>query len=80
MDQMLGSVSAQVSESAAPATATMTVDYKAPIATPGIVLCRGWPIEVSGRKIWVKAVIEDGTGRVLAAGKALFIKDRESKA
>ena len=58
----------------------MTVDYKAPIDTPGVVLCRGWAVEVSGRKVWAKAVIEDGAGKVLAAGKALFISARESKA
>ena len=80
LDQLLGSTAGLVSKSVAPATATMTVDYKAPIDTPGVILCRGWAVEVSGRKIWVKAVVEDGTGKVLAAGKALFISARESKA
>ncbi len=77
---MLGMTAALVSGSTAPATATMTVDYKAPIDTPGVVLCRGWAEEVSGRKIWVKAVVEDGEGRVLVTGKALFIASRDSKA
>ncbi len=80
LDQMLGSVAGQASGSEAPATATMTVDYKGPVVTPGVILCRGWPIEVSGRKIWVKAVMEDGTGKVLASGKALFVSARQSKA
>ncbi len=78
LDQMTGTVAAQVSGSSAPATATMTVDYKAPIDTPGVVLCRGWAVEVEGRKTWVKARIEDGVGRVLAAGKALFISPKNS--
>lgn len=77
LDQMTGSVAAQVSGSTAPATATMTVDYKAPIDTPGVVLCRGWAVEREGRKTWVKASIEDGSGRVLAAGKALFVSPRQ---
>lgn len=62
-----------------PATATLTTDYKAPISTPCIILARGWIIEVNGRKIWVRSVIEDGDGKVLAAGKALFIAARTPK-
>ena len=76
LDQMTGAVAGMVSGSFAPATATMTVDYKAPIATPGVVLCRSWPVERQGRKTWVKACLEDGNGKVLASGKALFIDPR----
>ena len=79
IDQMTGMTASHVSGSFAPATATMTVDYKAPIDTPGIILCRGWPVEKTGRKNWVKAVLEDGTGSVLASGKALFISPRPDK-
>ncbi|KAK4547540.1 hypothetical protein LTR36_000497 [Oleoguttula mirabilis] len=61
-----------------PATATMTVDYKAPISTPGVILARAWATEHTGRKIWCRAVIEDGEGKVLASGKALFICPRPS--
>ena len=63
----------------APATATLTTDYKAPVSTPCVILCRGWVIEHSGRKVWVKAVIEDESGKVLAAGKALFIASKKPK-
>ena len=62
-----------------PATATLTTDYKAPVSTPCVILARGWVIELSGRKIWVRAVLEDGDGKVLAAGKALFIAARPQK-
>ena len=80
LDHMLGSMASRSSDSTAPATATMTIDYKAPIDTPGVILCRGWAVEINGRKIWVKGVVEDGTGKPLAAGKALFISPRASKA
>ena len=70
---------ALTSKATAPATATMTVDYKAEISTPGVVLCRGWAESVEGRKIWVKGVVEDGEGRVLAVGRALFVAAREDK-
>ena len=61
-----------------PATATLSVDYKAPIATPGVVLARAWPTEVVGRKMWITAVIEDGEGKELASGKALYVFPRGS--
>lgn len=61
-----------------PATATLTTDYKAPIPTPSVLFTRGWVIEHSGRKVWVRAVIQDGDGKILAAGKALFIATKKS--
>ncbi len=62
-----------------PATATMTIDYKAPVSTPCVVLARGWLVEKSGRKVWVKAVLQDGEGRPLATAKCLFILARTEK-
>ncbi|KAK6382222.1 hypothetical protein LTS17_004109 [Exophiala oligosperma] len=79
LDQLTGGTAAAVSKTTAPATATMTVDYKNPISTPGVVFGRAWAVERSGRKTWVKAVIEDGKGKVLAAAKALFIDPRPVK-
>jgi len=61
-----------------PATATITIDYKAPISTPSVVLCRAWPLEMSGRKIWVKAVIEDERGKLLASSKSLFVYAKQT--
>ncbi|KIW72464.1 hypothetical protein PV04_00655 [Phialophora macrospora] len=79
LDQITGLTASVVSGSFAPATATMTVDYKAPINTPGVVLCRCWPMEKQGRKTWLKARIEDGEGNLLAAAKALFIDPKPAK-
>lgn len=62
-----------------PATATMTIDYKAPINTPCVILARAWLIELSGRKVWVRAVLEDGDGKVLSTAKSLFISARTEK-
>jgi acyl-coenzyme A thioesterase PaaI-like protein len=76
LDHVLGRTASVSSGSTAPATATMTIDYKAPIDTPGIFLVRCWPISIEGRKVWVGGVIEDGTGHVKAQGKALFIAQR----
>ncbi|KIW94377.1 uncharacterized protein Z519_04353 [Cladophialophora bantiana CBS 173.52] len=79
LDQITGTVASMVSGSFAPATATMTVDYKAPIDTPGVVLCRSWAVERQGRKTWVKARIEDGRGKLLASAKSLFVDPRPEK-
>lgn len=76
LDNLTGTVASVAAGATAPATATLTVDYKAPIDTPGVILCRGWPVERQGRKTWVKARIEDGQGELLAGGKALFIDPR----
>jgi acyl-coenzyme A thioesterase PaaI-like protein len=58
-------------------TAEMTVQYKKMLPTPSIVLCRAWiEEEPEGRKVWVKASVEDGQGGVYATGKTLFIKTK----
>ena len=56
-----------------PATAMITTDFKAPINTPCVVLCRAWLIGVSGRKLWVKAIIADKDGKLYASSKSLWV-------
>ncbi|KAK0269748.1 hypothetical protein LTR35_014640 [Friedmanniomyces endolithicus] len=78
LDQLCGKAAHYAAPNAIPpATATLTVDYRAPVGTPCVVLARAWVVEVSGRKIWVSGVLEDGEGVVLASGRALFIAGRE---
>ncbi|KAK5125713.1 hypothetical protein LTR85_011987 [Meristemomyces frigidus] len=79
LDQITGTCAQYTAPGAdPPTTATLTVDYKAPINTPCIVLARAWAIEITGRKIWLRGVIEDRDGKALASGKALFICPRPS--
>lgn len=61
------------------ATATMTVDFKGPVDTPGVVLVRAWAVAREGRKTWVQARIEDPEGRLLAGAKVLFIDEKPTK-
>ena len=78
LDQLCGKAAHYSAPNAIPpATATLTVDYRAPVGTPCVVLARAWVVEVSGWKIWVRGVIEVGVGVVLASGRALFIAGRE---
>lgn len=56
-------------------TATMTVDYKKPVPTPGTILLRVWLEQKSqGRKAWVRGVMEDGKGTVYSTGTSLFVE------
>ena len=56
-----------------PATATLTVDYKFPLGTPGVIFVRAWVSEMDGRKVWTRGVIVDSQGRVCATAKGLFV-------
>lgn len=73
LDHVLGRTAAVASGATAPATATMTVDYKAPVDTPGVFLVRGWVEKVEGRKVWVMGSVEGEDGAVKARGRALFV-------
>lgn len=82
LDQLTGYCSyyfAAANPKQPPATAMLTMEYKKPVSTPCVVFARAWVTGSSGRKIWVRGVIEDGEGRVLASGKALCITVRASK-
>ena len=79
LDDFTGTTAAIVSGAIAPATATITVEYKAPVETPGVVLCRAWALEKSGRKTWVEGTMEDGGGNVLAKARALFLDPKPAK-
>lgn len=77
LDHLLGHAASVASGATAPATARLEVDYKAPVDTPGVVLCRGWLERKEGRKAWVRGVVEGEGGRVFAVGRALFVAPRE---
>ena len=77
LDQISGSVSHHARpQPEPPATATLTIDYKAPVSTPCTILLRAWIIEKTGRKVWVKATIENGDGVTCCASKGLFVFPR----
>lgn len=55
-------------------TATMTVDYKKTVSTPGELLVRSWLEGRSeGRKHWVKAEVLQG-GVVVSDARCLFLE------
>ena len=67
-------------------TAFLKVDYKRPLGTPVVVLCRAWVVEEEKRgksgkgkkgKVWVKGAVEDGRGGVYACGEGLFVRGKE---
>lgn len=52
----------------------LNITYKRPIPTPGIILCTAKVERQDGRKLFVRATIEDGAGAVYTIGDALFIE------
>lgn len=55
-------------------TLELTIKYLKPVATPGIYMTRTWlEKRSSGRKAWVRSVIEDGNGVVYCDSKALWL-------
>lgn len=77
LDQLGGSCANQaVPNAIPPATATLTVDFKAPVLTPCVVLARAWVVEITGRKTWIQGVLQDGDGKVFATARGLFIAAR----
>lgn len=55
--------------------AFLHVTYKKRLPTPSVVLCRGWLEKRSvGRKLWLKATIEDGLGTVYSEAECLYIQ------
>lgn len=78
LDHLTGMAAHRINDGGAdpPATATMTVDYKAPINTPCVVLARAWAVDVSGRKVWLQGVIENEEKKPYATAKALFVNPK----
>jgi acyl-coenzyme A thioesterase THEM4 len=60
-------------------TAELTTTYRSPVPTGRPILARSWVDRIEGRKLFVKASIEDGEGKVLAEGKGLFLALRDNK-
>ncbi|TLS22522.1 uncharacterized protein PpBr36_09865 [Pyricularia pennisetigena] len=54
-------------------TAYLKTEYLKPVPVPGTVLVRSEIERVEGRKHWIRATIEDGSGEVLAKGEVLYI-------
>ena len=54
-------------------TAYLNVNYKKPVPSPTVVLCRAWVEKRDGRKLYGRGTVEDGKGGIMATGEALFV-------
>ncbi len=54
-------------------TASLKVDYKKPVRTPGTIPCRAWLEKREGKKMWESGTVEDVEGAIMAMGEALFV-------
>jgi acyl-coenzyme A thioesterase THEM4 len=56
-------------------TAFMHVDYKKPLPTPSVVMIKAkLDPRSSGRKLYIRATVEDGNGTIFTTGEALFLE------
>lgn len=55
-------------------TASLKIDFRRPVRTPGVLLCRSWLERREGRKLWVKGRVEDGQGGLYAEGESLWVE------
>ena len=56
-------------------TAYMTVQFRRPVPTPGVILCRTWLERRSrGRKMYLRARVEDGEGGLFAEVESLWVE------
>ena len=55
-------------------TAFLKIDFKQPLLTPNIVVCRARLTKREGRKFWIEGTLEDGHGTVYATGECLYVR------
>lgn len=82
LDETLGAIAGFHAEAdKAGFTVFLNVKFKKPVPAPGTVVCRAWlERRTGGRKLWVRGVIEDVKGTVLAEAESLFLEvDRVAK-
>ncbi|KAI7913086.1 hypothetical protein M0657_008408 [Pyricularia oryzae] len=58
-------------------TKFLNVTFIRPVSTPGFVQCRVKLDRSEGRKVFYTAVLQDGEGKDLAKGEALFVRVQE---
>ena len=71
------SVPVYVQEAFGAPTKEMTIEYKRPVPTPGVVLFMSWVEKVEGRRWWVKGRLEDANGNILATGRCVCMSLKE---
>ncbi|KAF2828533.1 hypothetical protein CC86DRAFT_380458 [Ophiobolus disseminans] len=54
-------------------TAYLNTTYKRPIPTPSTILCTAKVERQDGRKLFIRATIEDGAGGIYTIGEAMFL-------
>lgn len=52
----------------------LNTTYKKPVPVPGPLLCTAKIEQLDGRKLYIRATIEDGTGVVYTTGECMFVE------
>ncbi len=52
----------------------LNTNYKKPLPTPGLILCRAKIERQDGRKLYIRATAEDGRGTVFTMAEGMFVE------
>lgn len=55
-------------------TTKLDIDFKRPIPTPCVVLCKAFGTKIEGKKCFAQCTVEDGTGKILASATSVFVR------
>ncbi|KAL6719814.1 hypothetical protein ACLMJK_001735 [Lecanora helva] len=72
LDEVLSTVAYQHSDHGA-ITAYLNVQWKRPLVTPSVTLCKGRVVKKEGKKVFVKGSFHDAEGNTLAEAEGLWI-------
>lgn len=61
-------------------TAWARTEFLQKVETPGVVAVRVKVVRREGRKIWMEAVVERESGRMLCKGEALWVEAKPAQA
>lgn len=77
LDEIMGLIVRLYPKALNPYTIYLNVNFKKPLPTPAVILCRAWFTKLQGRKMWVAATVGDGEGSLYATGESLFLDVKE---
>ncbi|KAL8947577.1 MAG: hypothetical protein Q9222_006155 [Ikaeria aurantiellina] len=73
LDEIMGMLIRHYRPVKNPYTGSLKVDYKRFITTPSAFVCRSRLSGMEGSRFKTSGTVEDGTGRILATGQALWV-------
>ena len=74
VDHAMGSLARASSDRMGVYTKYLHVRYRKPLHIPGPLLCREWITKVQGRKLWIRARMEDEQGDAYIMAEGFYVR------